>query len=293
MLASTYALVAKALADNPALHVLGDEVGRPGPTAAWAELAPGRVRALPVADRGTVGLALGLALSGQRALVHLPHVSALSAVLPLLVDAAAVQAGGEFRLALTLRVPVGGEAGPRLDQEIGTLLSALSGIRVWAASSPQHAERLLQAALQLDAPVILLEPRHTSLAPQLPDAAPEAPALLRAGGHLTLAAAGPAVSAALEAAEQLAAEGIDADVVALTQLSPLNSALLSERVRVTGRLLVVHSGDAALVSAIHQAVLASSFEFLESPLAEASITSSGAPANLARILAAARASTSW
>ena len=90
---------------------------------------------------------------------------------------------------------------------------------------------------------------------------------MRDGSHVTLAAWGHGVSTATDAADQLAQDGIEADVIDLVSLQPIDRALLGERVRTTGRLVVVHPDDPVMARLVHEAALQEAFLHLESPLA--------------------------
>lgn len=274
-------VVLQALASDPTVAVLSEQL-HPG-----ADAPLDRWWITPIADRGTVGMAVGMALGGRRPVVCLSGTSRLPAILAPLAEAGAVAARGEFSVPLVLRVPYGTEAGG-LDQPAGRFLTDLPGVSVVCASSAGTAAGLLRTALSGRSPVVLLEPR--SLQATRGDVGPEAIAfsgqLLRTGQHVTLAAWGPGVAAATEAAGALATEGIEADVIDLVCLAPLDRALLRERVRATGRLVVVHPHDPGLADQVRQVALEEAFLYLEAPMGEATAT---AP----EITSAARAATTY
>ncbi len=278
-------VLSAAMAADPGVALLGEAVGRAGGVAGTCAglrdaFGDERVRDLPVADRGTVGLALGLALSGRRPVVELADTSRLPAVLEVLADAVAIAAKREFPCPLVVRVPYGTEAAG-LDRPVGPWL--VPGLRVICSSDPASAAGLLRWALGQDAPVVILEPR--ALYPQRgtvgDDVLAPGARVLGSGRHVTLAGWGTGVATALTAAEALAAEGIDADVLDLVSLSPLDAATVGARVRETGRLVVVHPDDPGLARAVRQAALDEAFLYLEAPLADA-------PAASASVARAAR-----
>lgn len=270
--------------------VLGDSVGRAGGIAGSTEglldrFGPDRVVDLPVADRATLGFAVGLALAGRIPVIELPSTGRLPAVAEVLAEAAQVAAGGEFRVPLVVRVAYGDEA-RGLDRPLGDLLP--EGVRVLCPSDPSQAAALLRASVEQPGPVVLLEPRSVHLARGTVSADPAqlGARVLRSGEHVTLAAWGSGVHAACAAADELSGEGLSAEVVDLVSLAPLDRETLGASLRKTGRLVVVHPGDPALAARIQRVGLDEGFLYLESPLAGASETP-------AAIAGAARSAVSY
>ncbi len=281
----------RALTDDPAVVVLGETVGRMGGAAGTTEGLQAefedRVQDLPIADRGTVGVAVGMALGGQKPVVELAGTSRLAAVLGPLADAGAIAARGEFPVPLVLRVPCG-QAAAGLDAPVAGLLTELPGVHVVCPSDPGMAAGLLRWALGRPGPTVVLEPRDrlTARGPVGEAAVEPAARVLRTGTDLTLAAWGSGVPVARQAAEALSGEGIEADVVDLVRLSPLDGASLGERVRATGRLVVVDGGDPGWAAQVRQAGLDEAFLYLEAPMGES-------PALGDRVAAAARAAVAY
>ncbi len=275
-----------ALESDPAVVVLGDSVGRAGghggTTAGLQARFGTRVLDLPIADRGTVGYALGVALAGGRPVVELADTRRLFAVLEVLAQAATIATQREFSVPLVVRVPYGTDA-PGLDQAVGPWLARIDGLQVVVPSTPAAAAGLLRHALAANHPTVILEPRAAlDQRGQVSDEA-TTPSLrvVRPGSHLTVATWGTAVASAVEAAARLESEGIDIEVVDLVRLAPLDTAVLGQHVRATGRLLVVHPDDPAMADHVRNAVTRAAFLYLESPLADA-------PPDAARITRAAR-----
>lgn len=267
-----------AMQDDERVILLGENVGRAGGiggTSAGLLEAFGeeRVLDLPVAERGTVGLAVGLALAGKRPVVELSSSSRLLAVLEPLAEAAAL--GGDFSAPVVVRLPIGHEAGDRVDRPLADL--DIPGLRVVCASSAACAVALLKAALESDGPTVILEPRAL-YGSRRPSSEPAgfSSTVARPGEHVTLAAFGSAVGAALEAAAQLEAEGISAEVLDLVSLSPLDAEALGASVRRTGRLVAVHPAEPALAAKIQRSATESAFLYLESPPASATATAEDA-----------------
>jgi pyruvate dehydrogenase E1 component beta subunit len=161
---------------------------------------------------------------------------------------------------------------------VGPWLAQIPGLRVLVASTPGQAAGLLRFALASRSPTVLLEPRalYADRGPVLDTPTAPAQRVVREGRHVTLATWGAGVQATRDAADRLAAEGIDAEVLDLVQLAPLDTAALGERVRATGRLVVVHPDDPTMAHHVRAAAADAAFLFLESPLTDA-------PADAARI----------
>lgn len=220
--------------------------GPPDSAAVWT---------LPVADRAMVGLAVGLAIGGRRPVVELSSTGRLPAVWEALLEAASVAAAGEFQVPLVVRVPYGGEAGARVDRPLGDLPE---GLRVLCASTTGMVDTLTEAA---DGPVLLLVPRALPRG----EGAEARARVVREGTDVTVLTWGAGVGVALEAAEQ---SGASVEVVDLVSLAPLDRTV-GERVRRTGRVVVVHPEDGGLAERLLRVALHEAFLYLESPPAAA------------------------
>ncbi len=266
-------VLVEALRADPAIVLIGEERNESWPAA--------QSRVVPVSDRATVGVALGLALAGRRPIVTIAGASRLPVLHEVLAEAGAAAARGDA-IPLVVRVPYGTEAGG-LDRPVGASLAALDGVHVACGSSAAALAGLLRWALGRSAPALLLEPRVVLASAATGDARsePHRPWLVREGRDVTLAAWGAGVATAILAADALAAEGIEADVIDLVSLSPLDRELIGTRVRATGRLVVVHPNDPFLAARIREVAVDSAFLYLEAPLAE-SVTSAGSVVSAAR-----------
>lgn len=246
--------------------LIGESVGKGGghggTSQGLATLFPGRVIDTPIADRTSFGLALGMALGGRPVAVELSSGRALLAIAEMLADAGRM-AGTPFRPALTIRVPVGGEAGPVIDASAGDLLGAIGGLRVVCLTA-DTAHSVLRGALGSGVTVVL-EPRSELAAAASPvPATPIAHRVLSDGSHATLLCWGPGVRAAVQAAATLADEGISVRVIDLVSLSPLDPRV-GQHVVDTGRLIAVHSTDSHLAQRVLGVALDEAFLYLESP----------------------------
>jgi 2-oxoisovalerate dehydrogenase E1 component beta subunit len=236
------------------------------------EFGSDRVRTLPIADRAAVGTAVGMGIAGKRVIVELSSSGRLAAIAEALTEAASIAATGEFPIGLVVRLPYGGQAGNQIDRAAGDLLSAIPNLHVVCPSTPAAACGLLTAAVKARKPIVILEPRE--LYGRRNNSADDTMDLhkaltRRAGRHVTVATWGSAVGRSLEAAEQLAARSIDAEIIDLVSLCPIDKDSLSESLQKTGRLVVVPPQEDPLSRRILQVGLDQAFLYLESPLRHA------------------------
>lgn len=258
-----------AMAADAAVLLVGEDVGADGGvfktnSGLIEKYGPMRVRNTPICENGFVGVALGMSLVGMRPIVEIMFAD----FLPTAGDAVVNQlpkyrfmSGGQTAVPVTLRV-IGGATG-----RFGTQHSAtgeswfmnLPGLRIATASSPGSAYSLLRAAIDHPNPVLFYE--HKALygrrGPVARGGAPAAvgrAAILRPGRDVTIVATLLMVERALHAADELAGEGIEAEVIDLRWLRPLDVPAVRASVDRTGRIVVaeeqVHAGGwgATLIS---------------------------------------------
>ena len=250
------ATLAQAMGEDATVHILGEALPLSGAAAPILATHPERCHLLPAADASLVGVALGIALSGGKPVVELSGTEALWGALQQLgQESAALR--GEFHGTLVVRVPVTpGATVP------SPLLSNMPHVHVASPSSAADAGVMLKAALTRSGVTVLLEPLSIlGEAGGLAGSDDLSKAnTLQDGDHVTIGAWGAGVTAALKAARTLRAEGIEAEVIDLRSLAPLDAATLSASVHKTGRLILVDGSAEMLRSAT-----TASFLRLESP----------------------------
>lgn len=245
------------LARDPSVYVLGlgatDPKGIFGTTLGLEQKYPGRVLDMPCAENGMSGIALGSTLVGMRPIMLHQRIDfALLAVEQLVNQAAKWHymfggAGGSVPMVVRLLVGRGWGQGPQHSQSLQAWFAHIPGLRVVLPSTPQDAKGLLIAAVEDDNPVIFIEHRwlHNISGP-VPEGVYRVPLgkarLLRRGHDITIAAISYMSLEAHRAAEVLAREGVEAEVLDLRSLRPLDDDLLLESVSRTGRLLVADTG---------------------------------------------------
>lgn len=217
--------------------------------ALFPAFGPSRVRDTPISEAGFTGIGAGAAAAGLRPVVDIMWASFTPLAFDQLVNQAAKMRymfGGQVTVPLTVRMAMGaglGAAGQHSDTYY-SLYCHIPGLKVVVPSNPYDAKGLLTAAIADDSPVMFFE--HMALYTKkddVPEEYYEEPLgrakLVRDGGDVTVVAIAAMVAKALEAAEQLAAEGVDVEVIDPRTLSPLDEETLLTSVAKTGRLIVV------------------------------------------------------
>jgi pyruvate/2-oxoglutarate/acetoin dehydrogenase E1 component len=240
--------------------VIGEDVGRQGgvfgTTRRLQELfGDRRVRDTPISELGFTGMAVGLALAGYRPLVELMFVDFIGVNLEQVYNAMAknhYMSGGAVRMPIVLKTAGGciGSAAQH-SQTLWGLFAHLPGMRVVVPSCPYDAKGLMAAALESDDPVVYIEHKGLLLLRGADfahgGAVPEErytveigrAATVRTGSDVTLATLGASVRDSLAAAEVLAGEGIDVEVIDLRSVVPLDVATVVASASRTRRLVVV------------------------------------------------------
>ena len=247
----------QCMARDAAVYVMGlgvpDPKGIFGTTLGLQEkYGAARVRDMPLAENAMTGIAIGSALAGMRPVMTHQRIDFALLAMEQIVNQAAnwhYMFGGRMSVPLVVRMIIGrgwGQ-GPQHSQSLQVFFAHVPGLKVVMPATPHDAKGLLVAAIEDDNPVIFLEYRWLH---GIEDAVPgdlyrvplgEA-VVRRPGRHLTIAAASYMTLEALRAAEALAAAGIEAEVVDLRTLNPLDAETVIASVRKTGHLIAADTG---------------------------------------------------
>ncbi len=236
------------------IFLLGEDVGQYGGSfkvskGLLAKFGDKRVVDTPIAEAGIVGMAVGAAMAGLRPVAELMTINFAIVALDQIMNHAAViryMFGGQFSVPLTIRTPggAGHQLGAQHSHSLEPLFLHCPGLRVIVPSVPADAKGLLKSALRSDDPVLFIE--HEGLygvKGEVPDGEFTLPLGLadikRSGTDVSLIALSRMVYVCLEAAEMLAKEGINAEVVDLRALNPLDMTTVLESVRRTHRAVTV------------------------------------------------------
>ncbi|HHJ38906.1 MAG TPA: alpha-ketoacid dehydrogenase subunit beta [Methylothermaceae bacterium] len=242
------------MAVDEAVFILGEDVGLYGGSyrvteGLYAKYGEWRVRDTPISEGGFTGLGVGAALMGMRPVVEIMTVNFALLALDALINMAAkvpFMSGGAFPMALTVRMPggVAKQLAAQHSQRLEHTLMNVPGLRIVVPATPQDAYWQLKQAVLSDEPVIVLEhellyfskgPVDETLPPPLPHRA----LLRRQGRDLTIIAYSKIAVLAEQAAEKLAEQGVNADVIDLRSLSPIDWNTCVESVARTHRVLIV------------------------------------------------------
>ncbi len=249
--------LAEEMARDPRVVLLGQDIaahgGSYGETRGLLErFGPARVRNTPVAEAATIGLATGAAAAGLRPVAFITYLDFLMMGLDPLVNYAAKLAftsGGQLRAPLVVKATAGAKGqGPTHAQALEAWLMGVPGLTVVAPSTAGDAYGLMKTALRSSGPVVFLD--HKRLFPlggEVPDGEMMVPfgraSVRREGRHATIVAHSYMAVLAVQAAQALARDGIDVEVVDLRSLWPLDREALATSARRTGHVLLVEEGQ--------------------------------------------------
>jgi pyruvate dehydrogenase E1 component beta subunit/2-oxoisovalerate dehydrogenase E1 component beta subunit len=241
----------KALADDPRVFIYGQDIGTFGgafkATKNLARLYPGRVMDAPISEDAMVGSAIGAAISGMRPIVEMQFADFSTIGFNQIVNnAAALYWRTNQPCPITIRLPAGGTmgGGPYHSQSLEAIYAHYPGLVVMTPATVEDAYSMLLEAVAIDDPVVFCEHKllyYHLKADKLPtEAMPTGKArVARAGRDMTIVAYSAMVHEALQAAEELATEGTEIEVVDLRSIKPLDTDTVMASVARTGRLLCV------------------------------------------------------
>ena len=245
----------ESLASDPAVIVMGEDVGASGgpfkiTRGLFEKYGAERVRDTPISEAALVGAAVGAALTRLRPVVEIMFMDFTTLAMDALVNQAAkahFMFGGRCDVPMVLRTPHGGglNAGPQHSQCLEAWFCHVPGLKVVCPATPADAYGLLRSAIADPNPVVFVENKALyAMKGDLPDPAEPLPLgkarTARAGQDVTVATYGATVHTAMRAAEALAREGIDVEVLDLRTLQPWDEAAVLASLRRTHRLVVAH-----------------------------------------------------
>jgi len=272
----------EAMQADPRVFLMGEDVGRYGGTYAVSkglleEFGPERIRDTPLSELGFVGLGIGAALGGMRPIVEVMTVNFSLLALDQIVNTAAAlrhMSGGQFSVPLVVRMATG--AGRQLAAQHSHSLEGwyahVPGIKVLAPATVEDARGMLAPALADPDTVVIFEHAQLyNLEEELDTAGPvdiRSAKTRRAGTDVSLITYGGSLHKTLQAAETLAGLGIDAEVLDLRVLRPLDTEAILNTVRKTHRAVVVDEGwrTGSLAAEIVAQIAEQAFYDLDAPV---------------------------
>jgi pyruvate/2-oxoglutarate/acetoin dehydrogenase E1 component len=249
--------IRKAMRDDERVFLMGEDVGHYGGCFAVSmglldEFGPERIRDTPLSESGFTGAGIGAALNGMRPIVEIMTVNFSLLALDQIMNNAATllhMSGGQFNVPLVIRMATGGgkQLAAQHSHSLEGWFAHIPGIKILAPATVQDAYDMIFLALADPDPVLVFEnPLLYNAKEELDTAAAPLPIgrakTMREGRDVTILTYGISVFKALEAADTLAKEGVDAEVIDLRTLRPLDDAAIMASVRKTHRVLIVDEG---------------------------------------------------
>lgn len=275
--------LAEALDDDPRVFMLGEDIGAYGGSYAvtrgfLAKYGPERIRDTPISESIIVGAGLGAAMGGLRPIVEIMTINFSLMAMDQIVNHAVkvrTMSAGASSVPLVIRTVTGGGAGlgATHSQSLEGWYATVPGLKVVNPSTPADALGLLRTALKQEDPVLFCE--HSLLygtrgeVPDEPYSIPLGKArIARQGKHLTLVGYSRMAHVALQAAEELAEQGVDAEVIDLRTLRPLDVATVAESVKKTHRCVIVEEAwkTGAFGTYLAYRVQQEAFDHLDGPV---------------------------
>jgi pyruvate dehydrogenase E1 component beta subunit len=244
------------------------------------EFGEKRVIDTPITEHGFAGLGVGAAFAGLKPIVEFMTFNFAMQAMDHLINSAAkthYMSGGQVNCHIVFRGPNGAAArvAAQHSQDYSSWFSHVPGLKVIAPSNAADAKGLLKAAIRDPNPIVFLENEilygHSSPVPKLDDfVLPIGKArIARAGSDVTIVAWSMGMTYALEAAEQLAKDGIDAEVIDLRTLKPMDVETIVASVQKTGRAVTVEEGwrQSGVGAEIAAQIMEQAFDYLDAPVA--------------------------
>ena len=271
------------LREDPTVFVAGEDVGLYGGVfgtsrGLLAEFGPDRIVDTPISESGIVGLAIGAAATGLRPIVEIMFIDFVGVCMDQIVNQLAKMRymfGGKARLPVTIRTMAGGgrNLAAQHSQSLEAWFCHVPGLKVVMPSNPYDAKGLLVAAVRDDNPVIVVDNKmQLGMSGDVPEDLYEVPLgrarVAREGTNFTIVATSRMVNESLAAAELLAEDGLDVEVIDPRTLQPLDSETIVASVRKTHRAIVAHEAVrfGGIGGDIAAQIQEAAFDYLDAPV---------------------------
>jgi pyruvate dehydrogenase E1 component beta subunit len=280
--------MAEEMRRDPDVFLMGEEVAEyqgayKVSQGLLQEFGPKRVIDTPITEHGFAGIGVGAAMAGLKPIVEFMTFNFAMQAMDQIINSAGktlYMSGGQMGCSIVFRGPNGAAArvAAQHSQDYSAWYSQVPGLKVVAPFSAADYKGLLKAAIRDPNPVIFLENEmlygHSGEVPKLDDyVVPIGKArVVRAGGHVTIISWSNGMSYALKAAEELAKEGIEAEVVDLRTLRPMDTDTIVASVKKTGRAVTVEEGwqQNGVGAEIAARLMEHAFDYLDAPVARVS-----------------------
>jgi len=265
------------------VFILGEEVGVWGGTFAvtrgfYDQFGPERVMDTPIAESAIIGAAIGAAMTGLRPIAELMTINFAFSAMDHIVNEAPklhYMFGGQFKVPMVIRAPGGGgrQLGATHSQTPDAIFAHFPGLKVVAPGTPADHKGLLKAAIRSDDPVLFIE--HATLYQwrgEVPDGDYVVPIgkskVQRPGTDVTLVSYSRGLQLSMQAADELAKQGISSEVVDLRTLRPLDMDPIIESFKKTNRAVVVEEGwkSYGVGSEVVSRIYEEAFDYADAPV---------------------------
>ena len=268
---------------DPTVFIMGEDIGNIGGlfgvTGGLLErFGEERIREMPIAEPGYTGVGVGAAIAGAHPIVEIQVMDFLSLTMDQLANHAAklrYMTGGQASVPMVLRgvVMTGIGLAAQHSQSLEAWVAHIPGLKVIMPSTPYDAKGLLKSAIRDGNPVVCFEKRllyaATGPVPEEEYLVPFGQAAVRrTGDDLTIVGSGLSAQMAIEAAETLAAEGFEAEVIDLRTLVPLDMDTIMESVAKTHRVIVANDGyrNCGFAAEVMARIMEQGFDYLDAPI---------------------------
>jgi len=268
---------------DPKIFILGEEVGVWGGTYAvtrgfYDHFGANRVKDTPISESAIVGAAIGAALTGLRPVAEIMTINFAFSAMDHIVNQSAklhYMFNGQMRLPMVIRTVSGGgrQLGATHSQTPDAIFAHFPGLTVVAPGTPADAKGLLKAAIRSDNPVLFIESATLyQLRGEVPDGDYIVPlgksTVQRPGKDVTIVTYSKMLDASLKAADQLAAEGIEAEIVDLRSLRPLDMGPVIESFKKTNRAVIAEEGwkSYGVGAEVSARIYEEAFDYVDAPI---------------------------
>ena len=268
---------------DPSLMLIGEDIGRYGgifgvTKGLLEEFGPRRVRSTPISESAIIGSALGAAMTGIRTIAEIMYIDFTPCAMDQIVNQVAkmrYMSGGKIKIPLVIRTQGGGGRGnaAQHSQSLEALFLHIPGLKIVVPSTPYDGRGLLKTAIRDDNPVMFIEHKLLyATKGSIPDGEYVIPFgqadIKRKGKDVTIVAISYMVMKALKAAEKLGKENIEAEVIDLRTIAPLDFETILQSVQKTNRIVIVHEGcrRGGIAAEIASQIQEEAFDYLDAPI---------------------------
>ena len=268
---------------DPAVFIMGEEVGVWGGTYAvtkgfYDKYGPERVKDTPIAENAIIGGAIGAAMVGQRPIAELMTINFAFSAMDYIVNQAPklhYMFGGQFKVPMVIRAVGGGgrQLGATHSQTPDVIFAHFPGLKVVSPGTPEDAKGLLKSAIRSDDPIMFIENATMyQIRGEVPEGEYTIPIgvskIQRPGSDATIVTYAKGLELSMKAADQLAKEGIQAEIVDLRSLRPLDMGPVLESFKKTNRAVIVEEGwkSYGVGAEVASRIYIDAFDYVDAPI---------------------------